>query len=290
MLEKDWDALIAIKEEGSISRAAARLFISQPALTYRIQNLEEQFNTKIIYKIKGGVDFTVEGQFLVQYAKKMLKELQETKDQIANLSEEVRGLLRIGSSDNFAQYILPELLNEFSTVYPNVMFNVNTGWSTYVMELLNTSKVHVGILRGNNDWHGHKILMNIEKLYVISKKPIELSELPNLPYISYNTDTSLRSLIEKWWYDRFSTPPNVIMQTNRQETCKEMVKHGLGISILPKISLLNVNDLFMYELNLKNGTPVERETWLLYSEQSQELEIVKKFIEFIQENRALIRL
>ncbi|OCS85650.1 LysR family transcriptional regulator [Caryophanon tenue] len=288
MVEKDWEALIAIREEGNISRAARRLFVSQPALTYRIQNLEEQFNIKILYKIKGGVDFTIEGQFLVKYAERMLKELQETKDRISNLSEEVRGLLRIGSSDNFAQYILPGILKEFSTSYPNVLFNINTGWSTYVMELLNTSKVHVGILRGNNDWYGEKILMNVEKLYLISKEPIDMNDVPNMPYISYKTDASLRNLIDKWWYDRYQIPPNVIMETNRQETCKEMVKHGLGITILPKISLINVEGLHRYELILKSGVPVERETWLLYSEQSKELEIVKKFIDFIQKNKNLI--
>lgn len=288
MVEKDWEALIAIREEGNISRAARRLFVSQPALTYRIQNLEEQFNIKILYKIKGGVDFTIEGQFLVKYAERMLKELQETKDRISNLSEEVRGLLRIGSSDNFAQYILPGILKEFSTSYPNVLFNINTGWSTYVMELLNTSKVHVGILRGNNDWYGEKILMNVEKLYLISKEPIDMNDVPNMPYISYKTDASLRNLIDKWWYDRYQIPPNVIMETNRQETCKEMVKHGLGITILPKISLINVEGLHRYELTLKSGVPVERETWLLYSEQSKELEIVKKFIDFIQKNKNLI--
>ena len=234
MDEKDWIALRVLYEEKNISRAAERLYISQPALTYRLKNLEKEFGTSIFFKIKGGIEFTSEGIHLAGYAEEMIKKLQKTKDYMLNMQNEVRGTLRLGVSSNFAQYKLPKILKKFSTKYPLVQFNVNTGWSTEIMNLLDSASVQLGILRGNYEWYGIKTLLHKERLCLISKTEVDLENLPNLPFINYKTDSSLKGLMNGWWHDRFSEPPLVTMETDRQETCKEMVKNGLGVSILTR--------------------------------------------------------
>jgi DNA-binding transcriptional LysR family regulator len=284
MDEKDWNALRILYEEKNISRASERLYISQPALTYRLKNLEKETSTTLFFKIKGGIEFTPEGAYLVQYSEEMIKKLQKTKDYMLNMQNEVRGTLRLGVSSNFAQYKLPKILKKFSIKYPNVQFKVNTGWSTDIMNLLDSSNVQLGILRGNYDWYGKKQLLHKERLCLISKKVIEMENLPNIPFINYNTDSSLKTLINGWWHDRYSEPPNVTMETDRQETCKEMVKNDLGIAIVPQICLQPSDDLYTYELFYKNGEPVERNTWLMYNEDSLKLASVKKFIDYLNEN------
>ena len=86
------------------------------------------------------------------------------------MQDEVRGTLRIGVSSNFAQYRLPKILKKFSTNYPNVQFNVNTGWSTDIMKLLDSSSVQLGILRGNYEWYGMKTLLHKERLCINLQK------------------------------------------------------------------------------------------------------------------------
>ena len=76
----------SLYEEKNISRAAERLYISQPALTYRLKNLEKEFGTTLFYKVKGGIEFTPEGVHLVEYAEEMLKKLQKTKDNMLNMN------------------------------------------------------------------------------------------------------------------------------------------------------------------------------------------------------------
>lgn len=281
MDEKDWTAICILHEEKNLTRSAERLFISQPALTYRLKNLENEFGTRLFFKVKGGIEFTSEGTHLAEYAGEMLKKLQRTKDFMLNMQNEVRGTLRLGVSSNFAQYKLPKLLKEFSTQYPNVQFNVNTGWSTDIMHLLDSSNVQLGIMRGNYDWYGRKTLLHKERLCLISKKEVELDRLPELPFINYKTDSSLKNLINGWWHDRFSDPPMVTMETDRQETCKEMVKNDLGVAILPEICLQPGDNLFTYGLSYKNGDPVLRNTWLMYNEDSLQLSTVKNFIDFL---------
>ncbi|MFD0825428.1 LysR family transcriptional regulator [Neobacillus sp. M.A.Huq-85] len=284
MDEKDWVAIKVLFEEKNISRASERLYISQPALTYRLKNLEKELGTELFYKIKGGIEFTSEGVYLADYAEEMIKKLQQTKDYILNMKEEVRGTLRLGVSSNFAQYKLPKLLKQFSTEYPNVQFSVNTGWSTSIMNLLNSSSVQLGILRGNYDWYGAKTMLHEERLCLISKREVDINKLPELPFINYQTDSSLKNLINGWWHDRFSEPPLVTMETDRQETCKEMVKNDLGIAILPEICLQPSDNLFTYGLSYKNGTPVLRSTWLMYNKDELQLTTVKTFLNFLNQN------
>lgn len=282
--EKDWFALRILYEEKNISRAAERLYISQPALTYRLKNIEKEFGTSIFFKIKGGIEFTSEGAHLAGYAEEMIIKLQKTKDYMLNMQNEVRGTLRLGVSSNFAQYKLPKILKKFSIKYPLVQFNVNTGWSTEIMNLLDSASVQLGILRGNYDWYGIKTLLHKERLCLISKTKVDMENLPNLPFINYKTDSSLKGLMNGWWHDRFSEPPLVTMETDRQETCKEMVKNGLGVSILPEICMQPSDNLYTYGLSYKNGEPVLRNTWLMYNEESLKLSSVKNFIDFLNSN------
>ncbi len=94
------------------------------------------------------MEFTSEGEHLVDYSKEMLQEFRRVKDDMLNMSHEVSGVLRLGVSSNFAQYKLPAILKRFSDQYPSVQFHVNTGWSAKVMDLLHHSGVHLGIMRG----------------------------------------------------------------------------------------------------------------------------------------------
>lgn len=284
MDEKDWNAIRILYQEKNISRASERLYISQPALTYRLKNLEKEFGTRLFFKIKGGIEFTSEGIHLVEYSEEMINKLQKTKDFMINMQNEVKGTLRLGVSSNFAQYKLPKILKKFSTKFPNVQFNINTGWSTDIINLLNSATVQLGILRGNYEWYGKKALLHKEKLCLISKKEIDMENLPELPFINYKTDSSLKALITGWWHDRFSEPPFVMMETDRLETCKEMVKNDLGIAIVPEICLQPSDNLQIHELFYNNGEPVFRYTWLMYNQDSLKLSIVKNFIDFLNEN------
>jgi DNA-binding transcriptional LysR family regulator len=287
MDEKDWIAIRVLYEEKNMSRAAERLYISQPALTYRLKNLEKEFGTSLFFKIKNGIEFTSEGIYLADYAEEMIKKLQKTKDYMLNMQNEVRGTLRLGVSSNFAQYKLPKILKKFSDQFPHVQFSVNTGWSTEIMHLLNSSSVQVGILRGNYEWYGIKTLLHRERLCLISKDEVDLDDLPQLPFIHYKTDSSLKNLINGWWHDRFSDPPMVTMENDRQETCKEMVKHGLGVSILPEICLQPSDNLHTYGLSYQNGEPVLRNTWLMYNPDVLRLSTVKHFIDFLNKKTSM---
>lgn len=283
MNQKDWILLKTLYEQRNMTRTAEKLYVSQPSLSYRLKNLEEDFGVPLFFKTRKGVEFTSEGEYLVKYSIEMLKQFQFMKDTMNNMEEEVSGTLRIGVSSNFAQYLLPKVLKNFSKNYPNVRFNVQTGWSTQVIEFLNNSSVHVGILRNIRGWHGEKILLKREPLYLISKEKLDIQFLPKYRLINYNTDSSLKESITTWWADQFAEPANIEMEVDRLETCKEMVKNDFGFAIVPGICLEKNDDLYQQAIYLKDGTPVLRDTWLVYEPSFENLTVVDQFVKYLKQ-------
>ncbi len=113
MDDKDWRILKTIAEERNLTKAAARLYISQPALTYRLKNMEEEFGAQVVSRVPTGVELTPQGEYLLAYAAEMLHKFGAVKERIKNMADKVQGALRIGSSSVFAHYTLPKILKGF---------------------------------------------------------------------------------------------------------------------------------------------------------------------------------
>jgi DNA-binding transcriptional LysR family regulator len=113
--DKDWRILKAIAEEKNLTKAAARLYITQPALTYRLKNIEEEFGAQIVLRIPSGVEFTPQGACLLAYADEMLQKFGSVKERIKNMVDKVQGSLRMGASSVLAHYTLPKNLKGFIT-------------------------------------------------------------------------------------------------------------------------------------------------------------------------------
>lgn len=282
MNEKDWRILSTLMEEKNITKTSQRLFISQPALTYRIKELEKEFSMKIITRGSRGIDFTPRGEYLVEYAQSMLSQLQKIKEQLINMDKGISGTLRLAVSGMFARHELPSILKAFLNLYPDVEINLKTGWSSEVNLMLQKEEAHLGIIRGDYDWPGEKILFRKEKICIVSSKEIDILQLPTLPRINYQTDMSLKNTIEHWWSQSYTVPPKITMETDRSDTCKQMVLNGLGYSILPEICIQKEEPLYSIPLTV-NGQYVTRKTWLIYRDTALELKHVKAFIDFLAE-------
>lgn len=260
MDERDWLILKILYEKNNITKTAQILYISQPSLTKRIQQIEKEFDLTIINRGVKGVHFTPQGEYLAKCADEMLNRLRQLKETAQNMSHEVRGTLRIGVSNYITRHKLAGLLKLFREKFPNVNYKVTTGWSREVFNLVYNRDVHVGIVRGDYHWPDSKELLFEENICIASKEKIELKDLPSLPRIQYETDATLKVLIDNWWTGTFSVPPLIGMEVDKADTCKEMILNGLGYGILP--SALVEDQRNIYRINIKNekGNLLERKT------------------------------
>lgn len=290
MNEKDAIMLQYLAEEQNLTKAAERLYVTQPALTYRLQQMEREFGVPLIVKHAKGTNLTPEGEVLAAYAKKSRDELNQMKDYILNMRNKVTGTLRLGVSSYFGLYKLPPLLSKFKELYPEVQFSVTCALSLEIIDLLQQQEIHIGVVRGDFPWLEARNLLHDEPICLISKEPIELDRLPELPHIHYNepriksvrqATSRFNQTIQAWWHERYHTPPSMAMQVDSYETCKEMVKHGLGYSIVPGVFITPEDGLYTLELIRASGEPVRRNTWMLYRELSLELAIVDRFVDFM---------
>lgn len=282
MNEKDWHLLTSLYEERNITKTAKKLYISQPSLTYRIKQLEKEFGISLFHRGNKGITFTSEGEYMVKYARKMIQELRNTQDALANMSDTLEGTLRLGASSNFAHYELPSILEGFIDRHPDIEVQLKTGWSSNIIDQLQDESIHAAFIRGDVKWNGGKVLINEENMSIVSKHKIKLEDLPDLNYIKYQTDPLLKSTFDDWWMKNFDTPAHTSMEVDRIETCKEMVKKGLGYSLMPNISLREEEDL--YTLNMKiDGKNIIRKSWLLYKEDTLDLKLIRSLRLFVKE-------
>jgi DNA-binding transcriptional LysR family regulator len=282
MDERDWMVLQTLYKEKNITKAAQHLYISQPALTNRLQQLEKEFGVKIVNRGRRGVQFTPQGEYLAKSAHEMLLNIQKIKENVLNMEEKVAGTLRLGVSTFFTDYILPNLLKLFKERYPTIEFKVTTGFSSHIAHLIYNQDVHIGIVKGDFSWKDHKHLLFEETICIASKEKIDIHNLPNLPRIDYHTDSLLKNSIDNWWSEHFTQPPLVSIEVDKVDTCKKMVVNGLGYAILPNMILNDVNDVYKTDITTIDGNPIVRKTWMFYHKDSLELNIVKAFVEFME--------
>lgn len=283
MDDKDWLMLKTIAGEKNLTKSAERLYLSQPALTYRLRNLEKEFGTQLVARRPTGVLLTPQGEYLLSYSEDMLMQMNKVKERIKNMENKVQGTLRLGTSSVFAHYELPQILKSFLHCFPDVEVLLKTGLSRHIHRMLQKEEVSIAILRGDYHWADEKFLLREEPICLVSSTPIEFCELPYRPQISYLTDSSLEPVIQDWWRESFACAPRINMEVDSMDTCRQMVLHGLGWAILPEIGLGEQSGLFRRELFWRSGKPLVRKTWLAYSSAFLELSAVRAFVEFLKD-------
>lgn len=283
MRSQDWEILKSLFVYKNITKAAEALYISQPALTNRIKQIEKEFGTVIINRGRRGVQFTPQGEYLAKCAEEMLIKLQEIKDNLSNMENAIVGTIKLGVSNYFTKYKLPKLLRLFKDQYPNVEFQVTTGWSRDMFHALYNKEVHIAFVRGDYHWQGEKQLLYEEPLCIASKDEVRIEDLPYLPRIDFKTDHLLKAMVDNWWSENYSVPPRIAMEVDHADTCKEMVVNGLGYAILPGMILNGIEGMNKIYLTDQDGQPILRNTWMFYHSDALELNVIHAFVTFIKE-------
>ncbi|MFD2215526.1 LysR family transcriptional regulator [Metabacillus endolithicus] len=285
MNDKDWKILKTLYKEKNITKTAEQLFLSQPSLSYRLKQLEKEFNITILYRGRRGIEFTEQGEYLVRYANEMDLKLTDLKEKLSNIDKELNGTLRLGVSRSIALYKIPNLLMEFNSIHPKVQFSVNTGLNLDLINSVYKQEFHIGIVRGNHHWSDEKIVVSKETINIISNQELDMTKLPSIPRIDYGTDPALTMIFDNWWTENYSETPKVAMHVENMEIAKKMVSAGLGYTIVPGIVLEDGSEYkYNKELNGQDGEKLQWITWVLFRKEYLELSTVKTFIDFLRGN------
>ncbi|OXS74749.1 LysR family transcriptional regulator [Domibacillus enclensis] len=282
MDERDWLILKTLHAYKNITHTAQSLYVSQPALTNRLKQMEKEFGVQIVTRGRRGIQFTPQGDYLAKCADDMIHQMQRIKENVLNMENSMSGTLRLGVSTFFTDYKLPGILKLFKEEYPNVEFKVTTEWSSHITHLIYNQDVHVGFVKGDYGWKDQKRLLFEETICIASKDQIDMERLPDMPRIDYRTDQNLKMVVDHWWGENYAKPPLISIDVDKAGTCKNMVANGLGYAILPSMILDDLDDLHKVELTDAAGKPIIRKSWMFFHEESLQLNIVKAFVAFIE--------
>ncbi len=285
MRDFDWSILSTLYKTKNITKAAEMLYITQPTLTRRLQQIETELGAVLILRTNKGVTFTPEGEYAALKAAEILDSIASIKSTISQSQGDLRGTLRLGSPNSFVHFVVPTIIEQFSLLYPNIQIDLHTDLSHELLKYLENKELDVSFVRGDFDTSLEKHLLSQDQIYIISKNPIVLSDLPNLPQIVYTKENSIVKASKRWWQERFDTPPNIRFRVHTGDACIQLVKKNLGYGIFSDGRYYNPADgLYAMPLEYLDGSKFSRDSWMVYDKSSMQNPIVSHFVEFVSKH------
>ncbi|UII57230.1 LysR family transcriptional regulator [Cytobacillus spongiae] len=283
----EFQLLSVLAQEMNMRKAAERLFVSQPALSQRLQSIEKEWGTKLFLRSQKGLSLTPAGELIVNFVNDVLAKEEKVRESIQAFNSEVHGTLKIAVASIVGQNWLPQVLKKFVSKYPQAKISLITGWSSEILKALYEDQVHIGIIRGTPDWKGVKIHLFQDSLFLVDKeiqRPEQVLETDR-PFIQFKSDSNYYQEIQDWWHRQFQTVPKRTIVVDQIETCKQMTFNGIGYAILPAITLNGAEqDIFKVPLLDEHNEPIKRDTWMLGYESAFQLKQVQAFVELIKEH------
>ncbi|WP_335870423.1 LysR family transcriptional regulator [Bacillus sp. 2205SS5-2] len=286
MAFSEYQLLTVLAQEMNMRKAAERLFVSQPALSQRLQTIEKDWGTKLFLRSQKGLTLTPSGELVISLASEMLEREERVREEIQALDSKIHGTLKIACASIVGQNWLPQVLKKYVEKYPEAKISLMTGWSSEILKAIYENDVHIGIIRGTPDWKGPKIHLFKDQLFLVDKEINEVNQVlkTERPFIQFKSDSNYYQEIQDWWHRQFKTTPKRTIIVDQIETCKQMTFNGIGYAILPAITVNSTQeDIFKIPLTDEQNRPIQRNTWLLGYDSAFELRQVNAFVEIVQE-------
>ncbi|HQC09483.1 MAG TPA: LysR family transcriptional regulator, partial [Smithellaceae bacterium] len=238
------EALIFLVEERSFSRAAGRMFLTQPAMTKHIRNVEDCLGVKVVNRGSGGVSLTPEGKILYDVARRIVRLRRDAADKIDQLREQSGGDVYLCASTIPATYILPRAISAFKKEHPDIRIFLKTEDSEEVMNMVLDREVEIGCigkspqnakLAGQPVWHDRLILVVAADHRWAKKGSVSVSELMAEPFVLREKGSATRDVFELYMKEQKAVRLadfNICGELGSSEAIKEAVLAGLGVSVL----------------------------------------------------------
>ncbi|GLU34512.1 LysR family transcriptional regulator [Trinickia caryophylli] len=238
---RDIRAFVAVADTGSFTRAAARLHLSQPALTVQIRRLEEALGARLFDRNSRSVALTALGRELLPLLQKTLNDMENVLYDARALSAGAHGRLRLACLPSFASSALPDCIRSFAQAMPGVTFDVRDAVASAVDRLVRDEDVDLGVTGGDAADPTLEVLHAAsDRLCVVcpsghplaSKRRIGIADLLAHSLVLTAPGTSVRAVVDAA-FDDAGCVPTLACEPTYMMSAVAMVKARLGVTILP---------------------------------------------------------
>jgi DNA-binding transcriptional LysR family regulator len=296
MADRRLQVFHAVAKHLSFTKAAEALFMTQPAVTFQIKQLEEHFNTRLFERGHGRISMTPAGNVVLEYAERILALSAELDTRLKELTGEVAGLLMIGASTTIAEFLLPRVLGEFKSMHPKVLPRLIVGNSETVESRVAEHTLDIGFIEAPS--HLSTVITEVvcdDELQVVCApshplarlKSVSPKQLQQYPFISRETGSGTREVTDKYLQKAgvAADALSVVMELGSPEALKGLIATGLGFGIMSRVTVAS-------ELQLGRVTCVPlaprllRQLSVVYPKEKFRSQLVNTFVEFAKQRLA----
>lgn len=273
-----------VAQEGSFSRAAEQLYLTQPAVSQHIQTLETNLGVQLFTRGRRGIKLTPSGKILTDYTHCLLRLAEETREAVTRVDElDVPQQVNIGASPGIGIYLLPNWIKSFHYRYPSLSVTMKTAVTPLVVEAIRCGDIKIGIIEGEltDDQVPSAPLWDEEIVIVVStahpwhsKQTLTINELAGQFFVVREKGSLTRAWEEQVLKER-GISAQIIAEFDSPAAIKQAVASGLGTALLPLFAVQS--DYNLHPLRLSSG-PLHRTLKLIWGEHSLENQAVQAFI------------
>jgi DNA-binding transcriptional LysR family regulator len=292
MADRRLQVFYTVAKQLSFTKAAELLYMTQPAVTFQVKQLEEHFNTRLFERSHGRISLTPAGELVMGYADRILSLSAEMDARVGEMTGQVTGPLMIGASTTIAEYQLPRILGEFKARHPEVQARLTVANSETIEGKIADHTLDVGLIESQSH---HPNLSNHvccdDELVMIcapnhslaSKTTVDAKQLAEQPYVSREQGSGTREVIDQYFLDHGINPDDlhIEMELGSREAIKGAVEAGLGIAILSASTIvkeIKLGDLVAVRLD----PPLFRPLSLVYAPEKFRSKLLDAFITFVE--------
>jgi len=281
MRDFDWKIITTLYSTLSITKAAKALYVSQPALTKRIQVIENELGITMLIRDRRGVSFTLEGERIAKKAIKIVSEIQDVKEEARAYKSGQRGILRVGFPPSLERNVAPKIIRQYSDNNPNVRIEMTTLPSQELIVAVEKGDVDVCIARDYSKTSPlKKVFFSDDQVYAVYNRPFSIEDLPNLPYIDNLQNPEIAMTLQRWWDERFEENWKTAFKLTSGDASLSLIREGMGFGIFMDIRfVINEKGLYLRPLTYLDGKKVKRKSWIYYRSASANNPIIMGFLE-----------
>jgi DNA-binding transcriptional LysR family regulator len=230
-----------VVEEGSFSKAAVRVYRTQPAVSIAIRRLEEEIGAPLFDRSQKTPTLTDAGELVYDYARRILALRDQAQNVVSELRLVQRGRVRIGANESTSLYLLPHLILDFREKHPNVMVEIYRHVSERLPREVLDRNVDFALLAFepvDSDLESFPILQD-ELVLVMNpdhplakRESLSIKELGNESFLAHNVKTASRQKVIEA-FTREHTPLNITLELATVETIKRFVQLKIGLAFVP---------------------------------------------------------
>jgi len=274
----------------SFTKAAEALHMTQPAVTFQVRQLEEYFNTRLFDRTHNRISLTDAGKTVFGFADKIFELYAEMENAVRELTGEISGLMVIGASTTIAEYMLPALLGDFKSKYPDVNVRLKVSNTDGIVHMVENNVIDLGIVEAPvNNKNLMVEVCRMDQLVAVvpphhllaSMETVPIRNVIECPYICREEGSGTREVILEHMIENgmSASDLNISLELGSPEAIKGAVEAGMGVSIISRATISKELQLgTLVALNL--DPPLERPFSFVHQKQKFRLRAMDELLAF----------